>query len=103
MFFKTAYDSMDPDYGSGSSVGGIGLVFILGMGVILLGVVLMLVMSKIRPEFFKGQVLPRETEPASPPSGTSDGKVLSRQPASAHWKVSTLTNRLAEGDLPPLE
>ncbi|MEO5994436.1 MAG: amino acid transporter, partial [Arthrobacter sp.] len=57
MFLKTAYDSMDPAYGSGSSVGGIGLVFILGMGVILLGVVLMLVMSKLRPEFFKGKVL----------------------------------------------
>lgn len=58
MFVKTAYDSMDPAYGSGSSVGGIGLVFILGMGVILLGVVLMLIMAKIRPEFFKGKVLP---------------------------------------------
>jgi amino acid transporter len=57
MFFKTAYDSMDPEYGSGSSVGGLGLVFILGMGVILLGVVLMLVMSRIRPEFFRGQVI----------------------------------------------
>jgi amino acid transporter len=59
MFFKTAYDSMDPAYGSGSSVGGVGLVFILGMGVILLGAVLMLVMYKIRPEFFKGQILAR--------------------------------------------
>jgi hypothetical protein len=59
MFFKTAYDSMDPEYGSGSSVGGLGLVFILGMGVILLGVVLMLVMYKLRPEFFKGRILAR--------------------------------------------
>jgi amino acid transporter len=59
MFVKTAYDSMDPEYGSGSSVGGVGLVFILGMGVILLGVMLMLVMYKVRPEFFKGQVLSR--------------------------------------------
>jgi amino acid transporter len=59
MFFKTAYDSMDPEYGSGSSIGGLGLVFILGMGVILLGVVLMLVMARIRPEFFKGNVLSR--------------------------------------------
>ena len=59
MFVKTAYDSMDPEYGSGSSIGGLGLVFILGMGVILLGVVLMLVMAKLRPEFFKGQVLTR--------------------------------------------
>jgi amino acid transporter len=59
MFFKTAYDSMDPEYGSGSSVGGVGMVFILGMGVILLGVVVMLVMARIRPEFFRGQVLAR--------------------------------------------
>ena len=35
------------------------MVFILGMGVILLGVVIMLVMARIRPEFFKGQVLAR--------------------------------------------
>jgi amino acid transporter len=59
MFVKTAYDSMDPEYGSGSSVGGVGMVFILGMGVIVLGVVSMLVMARIRPEFFRGEVLAR--------------------------------------------
>jgi amino acid transporter len=59
MFVKTAYDSMDPEYGSGSSVGGVGMVFILGMGVILLGVLSMLVMARIRPEFFRGEVLAR--------------------------------------------
>ncbi|NQD87612.1 amino acid transporter, partial [Paenarthrobacter sp. CM16] len=57
MFVKTAMDSMDPEYGSGSSVGGVGLVFVLGMGVILLGVAVMLVMYRLRPEFFKGKVL----------------------------------------------
>jgi hypothetical protein len=60
MFVKTAFDSMDPEYGSGSSVGGVGMVFILGMGVILLGVVVMLAMARVRPEFFRGQVLARE-------------------------------------------
>ena len=59
MFVKTAYDSMDPEYGSGSSVGGVGMVFILGMGVILLGMLSMLVMARIRPEFFRGEVLAR--------------------------------------------
>jgi amino acid transporter len=59
MFVKTAYDSMDPEYGSGSSVGGVGMVFILGMGVILLGVLSMLVMARIRPGFFRGEVLAR--------------------------------------------
>ena len=57
MFFKTAIDSMDPSYGSGSSVGGVGLVFVLGMGVILLGAVLMLVMYRVNPGFFKGETL----------------------------------------------
>ncbi|WP_045075953.1 APC family permease [Psychromicrobium lacuslunae] len=57
MFVKTAVDSMDPSYGSGSEIAGLGLVFILGIGVILLGAVLMLVMYLRKPEFFRGQVL----------------------------------------------
>ena len=73
MFVKTAYDSMDPAYGSGSSVGGMGLVFILGMGVILLGVVLMLVMAKIRPEFFKGKVLTRRGTRPTAGQGDREG------------------------------
>ena len=36
-----------------------GLVFILGMGVILLGVVLMLLMYRRNPEFFRGATLRR--------------------------------------------
>ncbi|WP_028279585.1 APC family permease [Arthrobacter sp. H5] len=57
MFFKTASDSMDPSYGSGSSIGGVGLVFVLGLGVILLGAVLMLVMYRVNPAFFRGETL----------------------------------------------
>ena len=33
---------MDPDYGSGSNIGGLGLVFILGVAVIGLGIVIMI-------------------------------------------------------------
>ncbi len=66
MFVKTAYDSMDPSYGSGSSIGGLGLVFILGCGIIALGAVLMLIMYKFRPEFFRGNVLSRTSEPYNP-------------------------------------
>lgn len=58
MFFQTAIDSMDPDYGSGSSLNGLGLVFVLGVGVILLGVVLMLVMRFVTPAFFRGETIP---------------------------------------------
>ena len=59
MFFQTAIDSMDPGYGSGSSIGGLGMVFVLGIGVLLLGVVLMLVTRWRHPEFFRGETVRR--------------------------------------------
>lgn len=59
FFVKTAIDSMDPEYGSGSELGGVGLVFILGIGVILLGAVLMVVMYFRDPDFFRGRILHR--------------------------------------------
>ena len=60
MFIKTAIDSMDPEYGSGSNIGGVGMVFILGMAIILLGIGTMLCQAIRRPAFFKGETLPRD-------------------------------------------
>ncbi|MCU1560201.1 APC family permease [Mycetocola sp.] len=57
LFFTTIIDSMDPDYGSGSNIGGVGLVFILGMGVILSGIVIMIIQAIRRPAFFRGETL----------------------------------------------
>ncbi|MBG6183850.1 amino acid transporter [Arthrobacter sp. CAN_A214] len=65
MFVKTALDSMDPSYGSGSEIGGVGMVFLLGIGVILLGAVLMLVMSRVNPAFFRGDVLKTGAAPSA--------------------------------------
>lgn len=59
LFVQTLVDSFDPAYGSGSEIGGVGLVGILGVGMLLLGVVLMLVMQAVAPEFFRGKVLPK--------------------------------------------
>ncbi|GAA3531713.1 amino acid transporter [Aeromicrobium flavum] len=59
MLVSTARDSMDPDYGSGSSVAGVGTVFILGVGVLLLGAVIMVVMRVRHPGFFKGETIKR--------------------------------------------
>ena len=59
MFTVTAVDSTDPDYGSGSSIGGVGTVFILGMGVLVLGVALMLWTRLRHPAYFRGETLPR--------------------------------------------
>lgn len=57
MFFQTAYDSLDPMYGSGNSIFGIGMVFVLGMGVLLLCVVLMFWTRFRHPAFFRGETL----------------------------------------------
>ena len=57
LFVTTLIDSMDPDYGSGSNIGGVGLVFILGMVVIGLGVVIMIWQAIKRPAFFRGETL----------------------------------------------
>lgn len=61
MFGVTAVDSLDPSYGSGSSIFGVGAVFVLGMGVLALGLVLMLITRFINPAFFRGETLPRIT------------------------------------------
>lgn len=70
LFCKTAVDSIDPAFGSGSALfatsydadgraqDGIGLVFVASVGILLLGVVLMLVQAARHPAFFRGEVLP---------------------------------------------
>lgn len=59
VFVQTMIDSTDPAFGSGSEIGGLGLVFILGVVVLLSGVVFMLVYSRIRPDFFRGERIQR--------------------------------------------
>ncbi|MDH2388997.1 APC family permease [Streptomyces sp. HNM0663] len=61
VFVQTLKDMWDPAYGSGSSVLGMGSVFVIGVGLLLLGVALMLVMQKRSPAFFRGEVLTKET------------------------------------------
>ncbi|MDN5790802.1 MAG: amino acid transporter, partial [Micrococcales bacterium] len=61
VFIISVQESMNPDNGSGASIGGIGLVFFLGFGVLLLGVVAMLVMRARQPDFFEGRTLTRDT------------------------------------------
>ncbi|TKV59242.1 APC family permease [Nakamurella flava] len=61
VFFVTLRDSLSPDYGSGSSVGGVGLVFVIGVGLIVLGAVLMLVLRARQPAFFRGETLRKDT------------------------------------------
>jgi hypothetical protein len=57
----------DPSYGSGASIGGIGLVLILGLGLILVGLVFMAIMRVRLPAFFRGETLKHESVHAMRP------------------------------------
>ena len=57
FFLQTSYDAMHPNYGSGSSLFGVGLVFILGVTVLVLGVVVMCITWMRNPAFFRKQTL----------------------------------------------
>jgi amino acid transporter len=60
VFVISVKESMNPDNGSGASLGGIGLVFFLGFGLLALGAVLMGVMRTRSPAFFRGQTISRD-------------------------------------------
>lgn len=55
FFFQTSYDAMDPSYGSGSEIFGLGLVFVLGAVVLISGVFVMLLTWWKNPEFFRSR------------------------------------------------
>jgi amino acid transporter len=63
----TLRDSASPDYGSGASIGGIGLVLILGLGLILSGLVLMAILRVREPAFFRGETIIHESAHAMRP------------------------------------
>jgi amino acid transporter len=61
VFLQTAVDSWNPSFGSGSQLFGVGLVFVIGVGIILLGLVVMAVVYKKMPGFFRGETLRKDT------------------------------------------
>ncbi|MER5767605.1 APC family permease [Streptomyces sp. NPDC001985] len=68
VFAKTLYDMWDPEYGSGSAVFGVGSVFVIGVGLLLLGVLLMTLMHSRSPAFFQGRTLTSATPSLTPPT-----------------------------------
>ncbi|HKS15022.1 MAG TPA: APC family permease [Pseudomonas sp.] len=57
IFLQTALDSASPDFGSGSHVGGLGLVFVIALIISLLGIVLMVLSRWRAPAYFLGATL----------------------------------------------
>ncbi|MGL4859112.1 MAG: APC family permease [Enterobacteriaceae bacterium] len=58
---QTTIDSLDPAFGSGSHIMGVGLVFILGVMVCIIGLSIMLLMYWCQPAFFRGEILKKGT------------------------------------------
>ncbi|MGW0731268.1 APC family permease [Streptomyces sp. NPDC002851] len=63
VYVNTAVDAWQPDYGFGGSVFGVGTVFLLGVGMLALGVVLMFLRQHRAPAFFRGETLHHHTPP----------------------------------------
>lgn len=63
VFVISIGESMNPENGSGAQLGGIGLVFYEGFGILLLGAVLMFVWRSVNPAFFLGETLTQDTPP----------------------------------------
>lgn len=61
VFVVSLIDSADPANGSGAAVGGVGLVFVLAVGLLGLGALLMLVCRFRDPAFFRGETLHRDS------------------------------------------
>jgi hypothetical protein len=58
-FFYACHTYYSPDYGY-TSLGSVGGVFIIGIGSLAFGLVLMFVYQTIAPAYFRGETLPRE-------------------------------------------
>ncbi|QRY63622.1 APC family permease [Gordonia sp. PDNC005] len=61
VFVVSVRESLDPENGSGAQIFGIGLVFYIGFGLLVLGAILMVVMRITSPAFFVGETLKRGT------------------------------------------
>jgi amino acid transporter len=61
VFLQTAIDSWDPAFGSGSELFGVGLVFVIGIGILVAGAVVMLITYLRNPDFFRGRILTKDS------------------------------------------
>ena len=69
LFVITAIDSLAPDYGSiaiGSvdGEGGVGIVFFIGVGLLVFGAILMIIQRFASPAFFQGKTLSVDAPPS---------------------------------------
>lgn len=64
VFVISIVESLDPETsGSGTSILGMGLVFVIGFGLLVVGAILMIAWRFHSPGFFRGETLTRDTPP----------------------------------------
>ncbi|MFI6811195.1 APC family permease [Nonomuraea sp. NPDC050328] len=71
-FVRSAIDMWDPEYGE-TSLLGVGGVFVIGIGSLAVGVVLMMLCWLREPAYFRGRTLTADTEVLVPEEGTPTG------------------------------
>ena len=76
-FIKSAIDMYASDYGN-TSFHGVGGVFLLGVGSLLLGVFVMAACELAMPDFFRGRALPAGTA-TSAPSSSDDASLVAAE------------------------
>ncbi len=84
------------EFGSGSEVFGVGLVFILGIGVLALGVVVLLVAAKLHPGFFRGETIRKDAVTVLERALKWLGRILGRPRAAEVMRERILANQRAE-------
>jgi amino acid transporter len=72
-FVVASYQYADPDYGE-TTILGIGGVFVLGIGSLVLGLILMFVWQAKAPAYFRGQTLPKRAADELVLSGAAEGQ-----------------------------
>ncbi|MCU0298569.1 MAG: hypothetical protein MUF33_08630, partial [Candidatus Nanopelagicales bacterium] len=60
VFFKSAADMLDPEYGY-TTLLGVGGVFVMGVGSLLIGFIFMFLWQLKAPPFFRGETLHKDT------------------------------------------
>jgi amino acid transporter len=68
-FIKACFLYAQPDYGN-TTLFGIGGVFVLGIGSLLVGVVLMVIYNGVAPAFFRGETMPKRGDLILADAGT---------------------------------
>jgi len=99
-FTKSIKDMYAADYGA-TSFAGVGGVFLLGIGSLVLGVLLMVAYNAVAPAYFRGQVLNASTPVLVPEDGVPVGLATPDAPAHQRLLLPPETARRGDREQPP--